>query len=162
MEFTRASQVATGVLFHSSMVTPQSWWTLRSSEFWMNYPFNIYISLVVICLFNEGVMSLSCQSADASNASDAQHLDELYTNVIHVMAWGLMGTSSIFLLSQPGQLLVSVAPFFFLWPTFCSPSTSSWQTERTNPWQGRAPHLNHYTYPSPGVSLHFMRTEDIL
>ncbi len=34
MEFTRASQVATGVLFHSSMTTSQSWWmleTLRSS-----------------------------------------------------------------------------------------------------------------------------------
>ena len=36
MEFTRASQVATGVLFHSSMTTSQSWWmfeTLRSSTF---------------------------------------------------------------------------------------------------------------------------------
>ncbi len=36
MEFTRASQVATGVLFHSSMSTSRSWWmleTLRSSTF---------------------------------------------------------------------------------------------------------------------------------
>ncbi len=36
MEFTRASQVATGVLFHSSMTTSRSWWvleTLRSSTF---------------------------------------------------------------------------------------------------------------------------------
>ncbi len=36
MEFTRASQVATGILFHSSMTTSQSWWTLktlRSSTF---------------------------------------------------------------------------------------------------------------------------------
>ncbi|CAI9570654.1 unnamed protein product [Staurois parvus] len=29
MEFTRASQVATGVLFHSSMMTSQSWWMLE-------------------------------------------------------------------------------------------------------------------------------------
>ena len=40
MEFTRDSQGATGVLFHSSMTTSQSWWmleTLRSSTFrlWM-------------------------------------------------------------------------------------------------------------------------------
>ncbi len=28
MEFTRASQVATGVLFHSSMMTSRSWWML--------------------------------------------------------------------------------------------------------------------------------------
>ncbi len=36
MEFTRASQVATGVLFHSSMTTSRSWWmleTLHSSTF---------------------------------------------------------------------------------------------------------------------------------
>ncbi len=36
MEFTRASQVATGVLFHSSMMKSQSWWmleTLCSSTF---------------------------------------------------------------------------------------------------------------------------------
>ncbi len=30
MEFTRASQVATGVLFHSSMTTSQSWWMLET------------------------------------------------------------------------------------------------------------------------------------
>ncbi len=30
MEFTRASQVATGVLFHSSMMTSRSWWLLES------------------------------------------------------------------------------------------------------------------------------------
>ncbi|CAI9566031.1 unnamed protein product [Staurois parvus] len=36
MEFTRASQVATGVLFHSSMTTSRRWWmleTLHSSTF---------------------------------------------------------------------------------------------------------------------------------
>ncbi len=41
MEFTRASQVATGVLFHSSMTTSQSWWmleTLRSSTFCLRMP----------------------------------------------------------------------------------------------------------------------------
>ncbi len=41
MEFTRASQVATGVLFHSSMTTSQSWWlleTLRSSTFHLRMP----------------------------------------------------------------------------------------------------------------------------
>ncbi len=41
MEFTRASQVATGVLFHSSMMTSQSWWmleTLRSSTFCLRMP----------------------------------------------------------------------------------------------------------------------------
>ena len=30
MEFTRASQVATGVLFHSSMTTSQNWWMLET------------------------------------------------------------------------------------------------------------------------------------
>ncbi|CAI9584339.1 unnamed protein product [Staurois parvus] len=30
MEFTRASQVATGVLFHSSMTTSWSWWMLEA------------------------------------------------------------------------------------------------------------------------------------
>ncbi len=41
MEFTRASQVATGVLFHSSMMTSRSWWmleTLRSSTFHLRMP----------------------------------------------------------------------------------------------------------------------------
>ncbi len=41
MEFTRASQVATGVLFHSSMTTSWSWWmleTLRSSTFHLRMP----------------------------------------------------------------------------------------------------------------------------
>ncbi len=41
MEFTRASQVATGVLFHFSMTTSQSWWlleTLRSSTFHLRMP----------------------------------------------------------------------------------------------------------------------------
>ncbi len=41
MEFTRASQVATGVLFHSSMTTSRSWWmleTMRSSTFHLRMP----------------------------------------------------------------------------------------------------------------------------
>ncbi len=41
MEFTRASQVATGVLFHSSMMTSRNWWileTLRSSTFRLRMP----------------------------------------------------------------------------------------------------------------------------
>ncbi len=41
MEFTRASQVATGVLFHSYMMTPRSWWmleTLHSSTFRLRMP----------------------------------------------------------------------------------------------------------------------------
>ncbi len=41
MEFTRASQVATGVLFHSSMTTSQSCWmleTLSSSTFRLRMP----------------------------------------------------------------------------------------------------------------------------
>ncbi len=41
MEFTRASQVATGVLFHFSMMTSWSWWmleTLRSSTFCLRMP----------------------------------------------------------------------------------------------------------------------------
>ncbi len=41
MEFTRASQVATGVLFHSSITTSRSWWmleTLRSSTFHLRMP----------------------------------------------------------------------------------------------------------------------------
>ena len=40
-EFTRALQVATGVLFHSSMMTSQSWWmlvTLRTSTFRFRMP----------------------------------------------------------------------------------------------------------------------------
>ncbi len=41
MEFTRASQAATAVLFHSSMTTSQIWWmleTLRSSTFCLRMP----------------------------------------------------------------------------------------------------------------------------
>ncbi len=41
MEFTRASQVATGLLFHSSMMTSRSWWmleTLHSSTFCLRMP----------------------------------------------------------------------------------------------------------------------------
>ncbi len=41
MEFNRASQVATGVLFHSSMTTSRSWWmleTLRSFTFRLKMP----------------------------------------------------------------------------------------------------------------------------
>ncbi len=41
MEFTRAAQVATGVLFHSSTTTSQSWWmleTLRFSTFRLRMP----------------------------------------------------------------------------------------------------------------------------
>ena len=41
MEFTRASQVATGMLFHSSITMWQSWWifeTLRTSTFRLKIP----------------------------------------------------------------------------------------------------------------------------
>ncbi len=41
MEFTRASQVATGVLFHFSMTTSRNWWmfeTLRFSTFRLRMP----------------------------------------------------------------------------------------------------------------------------
>ncbi len=41
MDFTRASQFATGVLFHSSMTTSRSWWmldTLCSSTFHLRMP----------------------------------------------------------------------------------------------------------------------------
>ncbi len=41
MEYTRASHVATGVLYHSPMTTSQSWWmleTLRSSTFRLRMP----------------------------------------------------------------------------------------------------------------------------
>ncbi len=41
MAFSRASQVATGVLFHSSMTTSLSWWmleNLRSSTFRLRMP----------------------------------------------------------------------------------------------------------------------------
>ena len=41
MEFTRASQVATGILFHSSMMISRRWWTLetiRSSTFHLRLP----------------------------------------------------------------------------------------------------------------------------
>ncbi len=41
LEFTRASHVATGVLFHSSIMTSRSWWmseTLHSSNFRLRMP----------------------------------------------------------------------------------------------------------------------------
>ncbi len=44
MEFTRASKVATGVLFHSSMSTSRSWWmleSLRSSTFHLRMPHSL-------------------------------------------------------------------------------------------------------------------------
>ncbi len=46
MEFTRASQVATGVLFHSSMTISRSWWmleTLCSSTFHLRMPHRFLI-----------------------------------------------------------------------------------------------------------------------
>ncbi|MEQ2238690.1 hypothetical protein ILYODFUR_035813 [Ilyodon furcidens] len=42
MEFTRASHIASGILFLSSMTTPWSWWmleTLRSSTFCLRMPY---------------------------------------------------------------------------------------------------------------------------
>ncbi len=44
MEFNRASQVATGVLFHFSITTSRSWWmleTLRSSTFHLRMPHSL-------------------------------------------------------------------------------------------------------------------------
>ena len=46
MEFTRVSQVATGMLFHSSMTTSQSWQifeTLHSSTFRLRIPQRCFI-----------------------------------------------------------------------------------------------------------------------
>ncbi len=69
MEFTRASQVATGVLFHSSMTTSQSWWmleTLRSSTFHLRMPYRCSIGfrsgymLGQYMLFLARQWSLSC------------------------------------------------------------------------------------------------------
>ncbi len=48
MEYTRASQVAIGVLFHSSMIASWSWWmleTLRSSTFRLRMPHRYSIGL---------------------------------------------------------------------------------------------------------------------
>ncbi len=48
LEFTRASQVATAVLFHSSMTTSRSWWmleTLRSSTLRLRMPHRCSIGL---------------------------------------------------------------------------------------------------------------------
>ncbi len=50
MEFTRASQVATGVLFHSSMMTSRSWWMLETVSF-----FSKAVVVLNVCLG-----SLSC------------------------------------------------------------------------------------------------------
>ncbi len=47
MEFTRASQVATGVLFHSSVMTSRSWWmleTLHSFTFHLRMPHTLPLS----------------------------------------------------------------------------------------------------------------------
>ncbi len=46
MEFTRASQVATEVLFHSSMMTSRSWWmleNLHSSTFRLRMPHRLLL-----------------------------------------------------------------------------------------------------------------------
>ncbi len=67
MEFTRASQVATGVFFHSSMTTSCSWWmleTLRSSTFpfegapQINFTLSFFSKAVVLLEVFLG--SLSC------------------------------------------------------------------------------------------------------
>ncbi len=53
MEFTRASQVTTGVLFHSFMMTSRSWWvleTLRSSTFRLRMPQRLHFSKAVVVL----------------------------------------------------------------------------------------------------------------
>ncbi len=49
MEYTRASHVATGVLYHSSMTTSQSWWmleTLPSSTFRLRMPHRCSIGVM--------------------------------------------------------------------------------------------------------------------
>ncbi len=67
MEFTRASQVATGVIFHSSMITSQSWWmleTLRYFTFRLRMPHRLSLSpslfSKVVVVLEVCLESLSC------------------------------------------------------------------------------------------------------
>ncbi len=51
MEFTRASQIATGFFFHSSMTISRSWWmleTLRSSTFRLRMPYRCSIGALFL------------------------------------------------------------------------------------------------------------------
>ncbi len=53
MEFTRASQVTTGFLFYSFMMTSRSWWvleTMRSSTFCLRMPQRLHFSKAVVIL----------------------------------------------------------------------------------------------------------------
>ncbi len=53
MEFTRASQVATGVLFHSCMTTSRSWWMLENLH---SFTFRLRMSHRCSIGFRSGVM----------------------------------------------------------------------------------------------------------
>ncbi len=53
MEFTRASQVAAGVLFHSSMTTSPSWWMLETLCF---STFRLRIPHICSIMFRSGDM----------------------------------------------------------------------------------------------------------
>ncbi len=59
IEFTRASQVATGVLFHSSMTTSQSCWvleTLRSYTFHLRMPHRCSIEFRSVYMLGQSII----------------------------------------------------------------------------------------------------------
>ncbi len=86
MEFTRASHVATGILFHSSMTISQSWWmleTLHSSTFRLRMPHRCSIgfrsgdmlgqSINFTLLFSKAVVIIMleyCPAAQSSKGGD--------------------------------------------------------------------------------------------
>ncbi len=82
MEFTRDSQVATGVLFHSSMTTSRSWWmleNLRSSTFRLRMPHRCSIGVrsgdmlgqsitFTLSFFNKAVVVIMLQYCPAAQS----------------------------------------------------------------------------------------------
>ncbi len=102
MEFTRASQFATGVLFHSSMTTSRSWWmleTLRSSTFHLRMPHRCSIGFrsgdmlgqsitFTLSFFSKavvGIMLEYCPAAKSPEGGDHALLQSVTVHVgIHV------------------------------------------------------------------------------
>ncbi len=99
MEFARASQVATGVLFHSSMMTSLSWWmleTLISSTFHLRMPQRCSIGFrsgdmlgqsitFTLSLFSKAVVIIMLEYCPAAKSPKGG--DHAHASVCHSTCW---------------------------------------------------------------------------
>ncbi len=99
MTFTRASQVATGVLFHSSTTTSQSWWmleTLLSSTFRLRMPHRCSIGFrsgdmlgqsitFTLSFFSKAVVVIMLEYSPASQSCEGR--GSCSASVCHSTCW---------------------------------------------------------------------------